>query len=143
MVDQHGFIGLQVGLDSLDSRKLDRDPLGVQSAEVPIVCQALANLQYFDMAVRELPDLALGKFLHRHLLLWFHSIWSVWDVDNPAKLKTPCLGLSNGQCNDLAYSINAKRKNLEQRVLHALDGDVAMQAFSALAEKGRNHPGLP
>ena len=129
MIDQHGFIGLQVGLDGLDPSELNRDPLGVQSAEVTIVCQTLANLQYFDMAVGELPNLAFGKFLHRHLLLWFHSIWSVGDVDNPAKLKTPSLGLSNGQCNDPAYSINAKRKNLERDRLECFRRHVATQAF--------------
>ena len=114
MVNEHRFVGLQVGLDGLDSGELDRDPLGVQSAEVPIVCQALANLQYLNVAVGKLPNLAFGNFLHRHLLLWFHSFSSVGDVDNPAKIKTPCLGLFNGQCNDLAYSINPKGKNLER-----------------------------
>src|SRR5882724_11472946 len=90
MVDEHGFIRLQIGLDGLDSSKLDRDSLGVQSAEVPIVCQAFANLQYFDMAVGKLPNLAFGEFLHRHLLLWFHSFSSSETLTNPAKLKTPC-----------------------------------------------------
>src|SRR5438477_5429011 len=44
----------------------------------------------------------------------FIAFSSVGDVDNPAKIKTPCLGLFNGQCNDLAYSINPKGKNLER-----------------------------
>ena len=118
MVNQHCFVGLEVGLDGLDSGELDGDPLGVQSAEVPIMGQTLANLQYFDVAVGKLPNLAFGYFLHRHLLLWFHIISSVGDVDNPAKIKTPCLGLFNGQSNDRAYSINPKRKNLEHRPFH-------------------------
>jgi len=114
MVDEHGFIRLEIGLDGLDSGKLDRNSLGVQGAEVPIVCQAFANLQYFDMAVGELPNLAFGKFLYyRHLLLWFHMISSS-ETMTTLRNKTPCLGLSNGQCNDPAYSINAKGKNLER-----------------------------
>src|SRR5689334_17230867 len=37
--------------------------------------QTLANLQDFDMAIRQLPNLAFGElFWRRHLLLWFHKI---------------------------------------------------------------------
>ena len=74
-VDENGLVGLQVSLDGLNSSQLDRHPLGIQSTEVPVMSETLANLQDFDMAIRQLPNLAFGElFWRRHLLLWFHKI---------------------------------------------------------------------
>jgi len=110
-VDEDGLVGLQVGLDGLNSRQLDRDSLGIQSTEVPVMSQALANLQDFDMAVRQLPNLAFGElFWRRHLLLWFHKISNRPKQPGFPRVRDSTMGLSDGQSTPHLYSINPKRK---------------------------------
>jgi len=66
----------QISLDGRDSRKLDRNALRIQGAEVPIMGESFADFEDFDVAVRQLPNLAFGELLGRHLLLTFHNIVS-------------------------------------------------------------------
>src|SRR5436190_1664147 len=88
-LDEHGLVGLQVGLNRLDSSQLNGHPFGVQSAKMTVMSKSLANLQYFDVAIGELPNLSFGQLFQRTrarcIFLCFHSIIPTRKSDNPTR----------------------------------------------------------
>src|SRR5438874_5525972 len=76
LLDEDGLVALEVSLDGGDVGELNGHPFGIDGAVMPVMSEALANLQNLDVTIGKLPHLPLRKLLHFSDLLCSHTIIS-------------------------------------------------------------------
>ncbi len=72
ILDQGGAVSFQIVFHRLDSLEPNGNALLLQVSQPPIVSQAFAHGNYFDVSVFELPELAFLELDGRHSILQLH-----------------------------------------------------------------------